>query len=178
MSQRRRRWTNIKTTFFQSIVLTGITSAQPSSIIFVRCLKKLFNSLSGYVQIYSTAQSQRAVSAYFTSKQILPFAFAEQLFCLFFAETIYHYYALSFTRYIFCNDADMITDVLTLKALINFRINHGDQRVFSIWNHHKFLSNNVALSNSIKYLYAITNIPIFTARGSTLNVRIWRLKSG
>ena len=35
--------------------------------------------------------------------------------------------------------------ILTLKAMKYFYINNGDQRVFSIWNHHKCLSSSILL---------------------------------
>ena len=71
-------------------------------------------------------------------------------------------------------------NALTLTALTYFCINHGDQRIFSIWNHHKCLSL-IAFSALFEYLYyestAIIKIFALTARGSTLDARIWRLQT-
>ena len=39
---------------------------------------QLIGSVNGFWDAYSAVQKQKAVSAHFTSEQILPFAFAEQ----------------------------------------------------------------------------------------------------
>ena len=71
--------------------------------------------------------------------------------------------------------------MLTLTARNFLWINHGDRRVFSMWNYHKCIMSQLGLSASFEYLcyrsMVIIHFHTLSARGPSLDVRIWRLKT-
>ena len=64
--------------------------------------------------------------------------------------------------------------VLTVKALKYFRINHGDRRVFPIWNHHECLCQLFLLHLNTYVMGLRSFFKFFLVRGSTLDVIFWR----
>ena len=102
---RVRRWTSVKPILIQRLVSSGELSHQSSAtapdewkkgeafapsgysvvqsmpkhtVLFLPVIEKTLDKLNKKRYVYTAVQGQRAVSAYFTSKQILPFSFAEQ----------------------------------------------------------------------------------------------------
>ena len=77
---------------------------------------------------------------------------------------------------------------LILRELSYFCINHGEQRVFSIWNHHRPLNVLVIIFASFEYKYygstTIIHISPFQCGEllirqnlTSTDVRLWRIKS-
>ena len=76
---------------------------------------------------------------------------------------------------------------LTLRALKYFCVNHGDQRNFSIWNHHKCLCYSFYRFIWIPMLCVYAHCKLFYSYSAVLDfrrqnlkstdVRFWRLKS-
>ena len=76
-------WTNLKPTLLQRLVSAGLSKfiLQFSTVnLFVVSRASACKVMSDcyIVPLYNVAQNQKAVFAYFTSKHILPFGFAEQ----------------------------------------------------------------------------------------------------
>ena len=69
LAHRLRRWPNIKTTLAQRLLFAGGSALPGSLYCALAHLSPVMNSV---------VQSQKAVSAYFASKQIPPFGLAGQ----------------------------------------------------------------------------------------------------
>ena len=135
------------------------------------------------------SQSRKAVSAYFTSQQILLSGFARRNspgLCSLVGICDQNISQWTVVRLQSTgiketdgNSADAMLFRL-LKRWIILCINHGDQMFFSIWKKINFLAT-VAVSCAFEYLCsgstAIKNVFAILVRRLTLDVKIWRLQT-